>query len=100
MSKFLCNFLCDFYRYPIEILFKAENEAEVNFNLSCRVKKKTSPLAVNVKAEGFAIKMDLVCEDSLGNRVKLSAKGVNVINFGDVSKHSLYVWQVRSNKLP
>lgn len=80
-----------FFRFPIKISFKAENEAEVNFNLSCRVKKKTTPLAVNVKAEGFAIRMDLVCEDSLGNRVKLSTKGVNIINFGDVSKHSLYV---------
>ena len=80
-----------FFRFPIKILFKAENEAEVNFNLSCRVKKKTTPLAVNVKAEGFSIKMDLVCEDSLGNRVKLSTKSVNIINFGDVSKHSLYV---------
>ena len=85
------NFVCIFFRFPVKILFKAESEADVNFNLSCRVKKKTSPLAVNVKAEGFAIKMDLVCEDSLGNRVKLSTKGVNVINFGDVSKHSLYV---------
>ena len=67
------------------VTYKPETEAKVNFNVQCIIKKKNSALTLNVKAEGFCVNMDLVCEDSNGNKVTLSPKGVNVINFGDVS---------------
>ena len=38
-------------RLPIEISFTATKQNEVNFNVLCHVKKKTSPLTLNVKAE-------------------------------------------------
>ncbi len=69
----------------MSVHFCPETEQEVNFNLVCRVKKKTTPLTVNVKAEGFSILSKLVCEDSQGNKINLSENGVNVINLGDVS---------------
>ena len=50
----------------------------------CRVKKKTTLLVVNVKAEGFSIAAMLVCEDSQGNKVDLFPTGFNLINFGEV----------------
>lgn len=50
----------------------------------CRVKKKTTLLIVNVKAEGFSIAALLVCEDSQGNKVNLLPTGVNLINLGEV----------------
>lgn len=49
------------------------------------MKKKTSPLTLNVKAEGYAMNAQLVCEDSQGNKVELTSKGTNRINLGMVS---------------
>ena len=79
--EILQPFLC---RLPIAIEFCPETEQEVNFNMVCRVKKKTTLLVVNVKAEGFSIAALLVCEDSQGNKVNLLPAGVNLINFGEV----------------
>ena len=74
-----------FFRLPIEISFTATEQKEVNFNVLCHVKKKTSPLTLNVKAEGYAMNTQLVCEDSQGNKVELTSKGTNRINLGMVS---------------
>ena len=73
------------HRIPVKITYKPTSEAEVNFNVVCRVKKKTTPLLINVKAQGFKVNMEVVCEDSNGMKVMLSQNGTNVINFGDVS---------------
>lgn len=72
------------YRLPIEISFTATEQKEVNFNVLCHVKKKTSPLTLNVKAEGYAMNAQLICEDSQGNKVELTSKGINRINLGMV----------------
>lgn len=72
------------YRLPIEISFTATEQKEVNFNVLCHVKKKTSPLTLNVKAEGYAMNAQLICEDSQGNKVELTSKGTNRINLGMV----------------
>lgn len=64
--------------------FVPENAQEVNFNLVCKVKKKTTPLMVNIKAEGFKVASNLVCEDSQGSKVNLQSSGVNLINLGEV----------------
>ena len=71
-------------RLPIEISFTATEQNEVNFNVLCHVKKKTSPLTLNVKAEGYAMNAQLICEDSQGNKVELTSKGTNRINLGMV----------------
>lgn len=73
-------------RLPIEITFTASAQKEVNFNVLCNVKKKTSPLTLNVKAEGYAMNAQLFCEDSQGNKVELTPKGTNRINLGEVSE--------------
>ena len=73
------------FRIPITISYKPANESEVNFNVICRVKKKATPLMMNVKAQGFKVNVEVLCEDSNGQKVKLSQTGTNVINFGNVS---------------
>lgn len=88
-SFFICMF-CDgilsFCRLPIEISFTATEQKEVNFNVICHVKKKISPLTLNVKAEGYAMNAQLICEDSQGNKVELTSNGTNRINLGMVSE--------------
>jgi len=37
----------------------AAQEGEYNFNLQCSVRRKPSPLLLNVKAEGYAISTSL-----------------------------------------
>ena len=64
--------------------FTPENAQEVNFNLICKVKKKTTPLMVNIKAEGFKVASKLTCEDSQGNEIDLASSGANLINLGEV----------------
>ena len=53
------------------------------------MKKKTSPLTLNVKAEGYAMNAQLICEDSQGNKVELTSKGTNRINLGMVRWFSI-----------
>ena len=97
-------FVC---RLPIEISFTATEQKEVNFNVLCHVKKKTSPLTLNVKAEGYAMNAQLICEDSQGNKVELTSKGTNRINLGMVSglkgiRHDVFaiLGSPRSNAKP
>ena len=65
--------------------FTPEIAQEVNFNLICKVKKKTVPLAVNIKAEGFDVDCKLICEDSQGKKVNLFSSGMNLINLKEVN---------------
>lgn len=87
---FFTNICADSFRLPIEISFSAVAEKEVNFNVLCKVKKKTTPLTLNVKAEGYSMNAQLYCEDSLGNKVALTAKGTNRINLGEVRYGLVY----------
>ena len=72
------------YRLPIVLRFTPTAQKEVNFNVVCKVKKKTVPLTLNVKAEGFAMKVSLICEDSAGTKIELTSSGSNRIQFGEV----------------
>lgn len=76
-------------RFPITMAYKPEIETEVNFNIMCRVRQKTTPLTVNVKGRGFQVDMEVICEDSSGQKIVLSQLGNNVINFGNVSDISV-----------
>ncbi|XP_055892829.1 hydrocephalus-inducing protein homolog isoform X5 [Biomphalaria glabrata] len=69
---------------PIQIYFAPKTEKEVNFNLKCNIPHKKSPLTLNVKAEGYQMNSILLCEDSTLNRIELSERGINQINFGEV----------------
>lgn len=53
-------------RLPVEIHFSPKLEKEVNFNIICNVKRKTFPLTLNVKAEGFSMNSLVLCEDPSG----------------------------------
>lgn len=71
-------------RLPVNIAFTPLTDKEINFNVICEVRRKTLPLTLNVKAEGYTMSCLLVCEDSTGRRVDLTDQGVNEINFGEV----------------
>ena len=70
---------------PVSIRFTPTSEKEVNFNVICNIKKKTLPLTLNVKAEGYSMNCMVMCEDSNGVKQELNPHGINEINFGDVS---------------
>ncbi|XP_013405663.1 hydrocephalus-inducing protein [Lingula anatina] len=71
-------------RLPVNLFFTPTNDKEVNFNVICNVKRKTFPITLNVKAEGYTMSCTLMCEDSSGNKVELTSNGLNEINFGEV----------------
>ena len=71
--------------------FSASAQKEINFNLLCKVKKKTAPLTLNVKAEGYAMMVDVICEDSTGNKVELTSSGLNRIQFGEVCPENIII---------
>ena len=54
------------------------------------MKKKTVPLSLNVKAEGYAMEVSLFCEDSSGNKMVLTSSGANRIQFGEVFVYVIY----------
>ncbi|XP_064641495.1 hydrocephalus-inducing protein-like isoform X2 [Lineus longissimus] len=77
--------------FPVNLYFIPRTDKEVNFNLICNVKRKTLPLTLNVKAEGYTMSCTVLCEDSQGSRVELSDSGLNEINYGqiEVNEHSM-----------
>ncbi|XP_022080460.1 hydrocephalus-inducing protein homolog isoform X2 [Acanthaster planci] len=73
-----------FGRIPIDVSFTPRKEKVVNFNVEINVKKKTLPIYLNVKAEGYSMNAKVLCEDSTGKNIPLSSRGINEINFGEV----------------
>ncbi|KAK7505819.1 hypothetical protein BaRGS_00003090 [Batillaria attramentaria] len=71
-------------RLAVNLYFAPTTEKEVNFNLVCKIQRRAMPLTLNVKAEGYTMNCVLLCEDSAGNRVQLSSRGINQISFADV----------------
>ena len=82
--------LKSFCRLPLKIFFTPVSDKEVNFNVVCEVKRKTLPLTLNVKAEGYSMDCLLIYEDIMGNKVELTSDGVNEINFGEVHYYRLH----------
>lgn len=71
---------------PIEIGFTPSAEKVFNFNLICNVKKKPTPVTINVKGEGYEIHELLQTEQMDGTVFNL-ASGIyveNVVDFGQV----------------
>nr|XP_032813560.1 hydrocephalus-inducing protein homolog isoform X3 [Petromyzon marinus] len=75
-------------RIPIQVSFKPSQEGPVNFNLQCRVKRKSHVLTLNVKAEGYSLGASLRAETPQGERSTLSATAVNDLALGQVELHS------------
>ncbi|KAJ3081967.1 hypothetical protein HDU99_004034, partial [Rhizoclosmatium hyalinum] len=71
---------------PIEIIFTPSAEKIFNFNLHCNVKKKPTPVSINVKGEGYEIHETLHSEMSDGSIFELAAglNAENTIDFGQV----------------
>ncbi|XP_076989079.1 hydrocephalus-inducing protein homolog isoform X4 [Tamandua tetradactyla] len=71
-------------RFPIDIFFTPKQEGDVNFNLICNVKKKLQPITLNVKAEGYAMNVEVKCKDRTGSLTLLTPNQTNIINFYEV----------------
>jgi hypothetical protein len=71
---------------PIEILFCPCAEKMFNFNLLCNVKKKPTPVSINVKGEGYEIHESLQSELPDGSVFELASGSTaeNTIDFGQV----------------
>lgn len=71
---------------PIEISFSPPSEKLYNFNLVCNIRKKPSPISVNVKGEGYKIHESLSVEMADGSNYELSSSmdSPNVVDFGIV----------------
>ena len=80
-----------FFRLPINVSFVPTQEREYNFNLQCLVKKKPTPIILNVKAEGFLITYTLHYEDRKGSMLQLpTGKGTTRrIDLGKVQRQFL-----------
>lgn len=69
---------------PVQVTFAPRIESDFNFNLVCNVKRKPTPVNVNVKGEGYAIHDEIYTEDLHGNEVALVAGTQNLLHFGEV----------------
>ncbi|KAJ1558923.1 hypothetical protein HK096_003058, partial [Nowakowskiella sp. JEL0078] len=69
---------------PIELVFNPATEKIFNFNLICNVRKKPTPLSINVKGEGYEIHESALSELSDGSMFELSTVENNLIDFGEV----------------
>ena len=76
------------------ISFTAAQEGEYNFNLQCSVRRKPSPLLLNVKAEGYAISTSLSYTNPEGQEESLPVgQGAKrTIDFGQVVCVSVCVY--------
>ncbi|KAL8620396.1 hypothetical protein ACOMHN_058730 [Nucella lapillus] len=78
----------------VKLSFAPTQEKEIIFNIVCKIKHRVAPLMLNVKVEGYTMNCKLFCKDSAGNKVQLSSRGVNEINFGNVQLQELALRQL------
>ncbi|XP_037371987.1 hydrocephalus-inducing protein homolog isoform X2 [Talpa occidentalis] len=71
-------------RFPVDIFFTPKQNGGVNFNLICDVKRKASPLTLNVKAEGYSMSAEVKCKDRTGSITVLTPNQTNIVNFCEV----------------
>ncbi len=60
------------------------NEQEVNFTLVCNIKRKTLPITLNVKAEGYSMRSELWVEEDSGHKHELVAGQEHSVSLGEV----------------
>ena len=83
---FTKTILCTTSRLPVEISFTASQEQDFNFNLQCKVKRKPTPLILNVKAQGYAVNATLsyTSPDGVEMSLPMARAEKRIINFGQV----------------
>merc|ERR1719487_833381 len=102
--------------FPVEVVFKPNEEKTFNYNVVCNVKRKAQPVVLNVKGEGYKIHAELALEDSATGRTQriLNAGVPEQLDFGPLQVHEKrsytlvlsnkgsfnfdYVWQVKPNR--
>nr|KAJ3422703.1 hypothetical protein HK105_006819 [Polyrhizophydium stewartii] len=81
---------------PIEIVFSPASEKTFNFNLVCNIRKKPTPVTINIKGEGYEIHDSLQTEIADGNVFELAASPApdNMLDFGQVQLNEKRVKRV------
>ncbi|XJO77830.1 hypothetical protein BDV3_002359 [Batrachochytrium dendrobatidis] len=71
---------------PIQITFAPPSEKSFNFNLQCNIRKKSLPVTINVKGEGYEIHDSLHLETVYGSSLELASSTTidNIVDFGQV----------------
>ncbi|KAL5255873.1 hypothetical protein ACHWQZ_G011188 [Mnemiopsis leidyi] len=70
---------------PVDIIFEPYAEGLFNYNLIVDVKKKPSPLQLNVKGEGYQMQIACSVQDQKGSQLTLLPGNTNnIVNFGEV----------------
>jgi hydrocephalus-inducing protein len=80
----------------VEVIFTPTLEKVFNLNLFCNIKKKSAPLKINVKGEGYQIHEILQYELPNGNILDLASGGdnENILDFGEVQLNERRVKRV------
>lgn len=93
-------------RLPLSVSFTPCREGYVSFRLVLRVKRKSEPLALTVKADCFTMRASVQVENPGGGLREISPNHQDTLDFGKVSvlshhrhKYSLYVWSWESHLL-
>ncbi|ORX48158.1 hypothetical protein BCR36DRAFT_329786 [Piromyces finnis] len=81
---------------PIEVIFSPLEEKLYNICLICNVKKKPTPVKVNIRGEGYEIHEKLISEISDNNIISLTPgdKAENIIDFGRVYINEKHVKKI------
>jgi hypothetical protein len=66
--------------------FSPQLEKPLNLNVSCRVPGKPTPLSLNVKGEGYALRAGLQLGVADGGAVELAPLGENAVDFGQARR--------------
>ena len=70
----------------MDIIFEPHAEGLFNYNLIVDVKKKPSPLQLNVKGEGYQMQIACSVQDEKGSQLTLLPGNTNnIVNFGEVN---------------
>lgn len=72
-------------RLPLSVSFTACREGSVCFRLALRVKKKSAPLTLTVKADCFTMSALVQVENPNGGFRELSPNHQDTLDFGNVS---------------
>lgn len=65
-------------------VFTPQADKGTNYNVTARVKGKPTPLCLNVKGEGYALRHALLLEMGDGRLVEMAPRGENELDFGQV----------------
>ena len=81
-----CDTCIHVYRLPVSVSFTAIEAREFMYNLQCNIKRKTTPLSLNVKAVGHSIDVGVSVTNAKKQETILTSNGevVRPVEFGKV----------------